>query len=585
MTQPAPGVSIFAVETAVILLAVTLAFICPRLASPSFCAIESAFYRLARRRISAILAVGVSALLLRLAILPVSPIPHPFIHDEFSYLLAADTFASGRLTNPTHPLWQHFESFHIDQQPTYMSMYPPAQGLVLAAGKRLFGNPWFGVWLSCGVMCSVICWALQGWFSPGWALLGGMISVIRLALFSEWVDSYNGGAVPAIGGALVLGAFARLIKSPPFEPQRPHRIGTAFAFAAGFAILANSRPWEGVWLGAGVAVAFLYVNRQKHIPLPGRDFWLPVLTTLLLVFGAMAYYNTRVFGAPQILPYQLNRATYAISPLFVWQNLRPEPVYRHREMRDFYVTREVAVFQRIKTVAGFVKEIVRKVGIGTTFFFVSALLPPLIMLPRILFDARIRGVLIMSAVYFVGVAINAFFFPRYAAPAVCLIYIALIQCMRHLRLSKPGGAPVGLFLVRIIPVVCVLVAGLRIANQPLHIQVDRFPTLWYGPGPLGVPRAKVASDMEHKPGRHLMIVRYSPDHDSFDEWVYNNADIDAAKVVWAREMNPADDAKLLHYFHDRQVWLVEPDKNPPTVSEYRTQATLQSEARRIQPTP
>ena len=76
-------------------------------------------------------------LLVRLAILPWFPIPHPFIPDDFSFLLAADTFAHGRLANPTPVMWVHFETIHVDMLPTYMSMYFPGQALVLAAGKVL----------------------------------------------------------------------------------------------------------------------------------------------------------------------------------------------------------------------------------------------------------------------------------------------------------------------------------------------------------------------------------------------------------------------------------------------------------------
>jgi hypothetical protein len=540
-----------AVEFGMAIVALLLAFALPGFGKRFFAPMERRIQSVAGKPVLALLLVGLSAPLIRLSLLPIAPIPQPERHDEFSYLLAGETFASGRLTNPTHPMWTHFETFHEEHEPTYMSMYPPAQGLVLAAGRILFGHPWFGVCLSVGAMCAAILWMLQAWLPPAWALLGGILVVLRIGIFSYWMNSYWGGAPGALGGALILGTLPRIMRSP--------QVRNALVLGAGFAILANSRPFEGILLSIPVLVALFAWSVGSNRP-PTRVLLLRIVTplsgVLLITAAGMSYYNYRVFGSPTTLPYQVNRATYAVSPVFVWQERRPEPLYRHTVMRDFYVSWELPVYEKARTLRGFFEGIATKLGMILHFYFGAVLLIPLLMLARVFRDRRARLLIWAAATFFLGILPNAFSVPHYFAPATCLLYAVLLIAFRHLWAWRPGGQPVGRSLVQVIPLLSVLLCAIHAAWIPFTSDS-------------GLPRARIQQELENHPGTQLAIVRYAPTHNPLSvEWVYNSADIDAAKVVWAREMTSVQNAELIQYFNNRKIWLVEPDSTPAKVSPY-----------------
>src|SRR5580698_3175017 len=390
------------IEGALTAIAFGVAFALPRLGSGWFSSAEKSFRKIASRKGLSVALVGASALLLRLAILPICPIPLPFVQDDFSFLLAANTFADGRLTNPTPALWTHFESIQITMQPTYMSMYFPAQGLILAAGKVLFGHPWFGLLCINALMCAALCWMLQAWLPPSWALLGGVIAVLRISLFSYWINTYSGGgSVAALGGALVLGALPRFMRNA--------KLRDAILMATGAILLATTRPFEGVLLCIPVGAALLRwmltgTNRPTGAVL-ARRLALPV--AMIIAAGAwMGWYNYRAFGSAKTLPYTVNRATYAMAPYFVWQAQRPEPVYRHAEMRRFYYVNELNDYAKIHSRSGFVVQTLLKVLTTVMFFAGVALAPPLFMLRRVLLDRRTRFLVVCVVVLMAGMIIE-----------------------------------------------------------------------------------------------------------------------------------------------------------------------------------
>src|SRR5205814_8156944 len=141
--------------------------------------------------------------------------------------------------------------------------------------------------------------------------------------------------------------------------------------------------------------------------------------------------------------------------------------------------------------------------------------------------------------------------------------------MRRLYSWQCWGKPAGVFMVRIIPAILVFSLFLRIAAGPLHLRLAEFDAPAFDQrAPSSFGRTGVAAQLNQLPDRQLVLVRYRSDHNPFHEWVYNEANIDAAQVVWAHDMGAAENNELISYFARRNTWLLDADQTPPRLSAY-----------------
>jgi hypothetical protein len=517
----------------------------------------SLFTAFSRRKTFSWIVAGLVPLLLILVLEHFAGFPQPVLQDEFAYLLGADTFAAGRLTNPTHPLWIHFETFHINFQPTYHLKYPPAQALILAFGQKVFGHPWYGVWLSFGLMCAAVCWALQGWLPPQFALLTTMVGGMQLATAAVavpgyWIQSYWGGSMAALGGALVLGAVPRLARS--------NSAIASISMAAGLAILANSRPFEGAVLGILAGAALLYWRHRN-----GHSLWklltprcsVPFLLILALTGIWDCYYNYRTTGDPFLFPHMLHLKTYGYVPISYLQKIGPPPVYRHDSIRRLWVEWEGSMYWKARHNPLYV--VLSLIQDTMPFYLGGVLAVPFCIGFFLIPGRKAKIAAVLLALFVGGILVEKVILAHYLAPGV-VIYLVLIGTgLRYLALLRIGRKRAGFAVCAVFLTVYSLMIGYSVLG------VFRFPSKF------AVQRAKLVEQLNKAGASHLVIVRYAPTHNIHAEWVYNLADIDGSRIIWARDMGDAQNRELLDYYRssNRRVWLLEPDHASPVLIPYQ----------------
>jgi hypothetical protein len=472
--------------------------------------------------------------------------PAPVIHDEFVYLMGADTFCSGRVTNPTHPLWPHFEAMHLLVKPSYSPKYPPGPSGVLALGQWLFGKPIVGVWLCLAAALMALLWMLRAMLPPQAALLGALIAAISGKVLKAWALGFFGGGLAFLGGALLFGALVRL--------QGRFRWVHSLTFGLGIVCLLNARPYEGgltvlfggFWLLYGCWQTYL---SRRQIGMALRPLLLPALLSVACL-GWIGYYNHRVTGQWSQLPYVLYGKQYEVARSFVFQPQNPEPPgIAHRPEMVAFVRHEAADQRVRQTPSGFVAGIGQKVAFFFRFYVGWTFLPLLLFF---FFGKKNR--LDWLAIGGVGLLIGANFVatfehPHYIAPVTGLIIYALMRGGQHLQANRriAPAAKVALW-------VAMLLTHLSQTALASVIYVTRTPVLGYS----REWQARLRADA---PARHVVLVKYGPTHHYDQEWVYNTANIDSQPIIWAHDLGDSANTYLMQYYRDRKIWRLRPDSD------------------------
>ncbi|MBK7950862.1 MAG: hypothetical protein IPK00_19405 [Deltaproteobacteria bacterium] len=479
--------------------------------------------------------------------------PVPAVNDEFGYLLSADTFAHGRLANPSHPLWQHFETIGVSHQPAYIAKYPPATAAFLAIGQVVFGHPWWGQLLAYALAAAATAWMLRVWVGPRWALVGGVMVALhpnlqRFQFYDygwtnySWSHSYWGGAVAMLGAALVFGGVRRFVIRPRFVD--------GLATAIGAALLMNSRPLEGllICLPFGVVLLARLLRGRIEPAIFLRRLAAPGALVLLPLLVFMSLNNTATSGSPTRLVHQHYADQYGAAAEFLFQTPRTPPEsYRNVEMARFYLEWVRPAFDaRRSDPAEYFESRIRAFGkLFWTFFSTSW--PALLAFPLLLRDRWFRLAGVSIAVSLALLLTTFDFHPHYAAPAAPLFFAVMTaSAAQLLRLGRRESLVGRCILVPVVAItICIRLWALPPAQEFEVTPKNDWPRM----------RQFVVEELGRLPEKDLVLVSTRADHLMFQNWVHNGADLENGEVLFARDLGlPLRGNPIVDYYADRKLW-------------------------------
>jgi len=497
-----------------------------------------------------LLAIG-----LRLALLPLHPVPSPSGADDFSYLLLGDTLAHFRLANPPHPMHEFFETTFVLQVPTYSSIYPVGPGIALALGQLVFGLPWAGVVLSVAGFCALCYWMLLGWTTPGWALVGGVLAVCQFGPLNMWMNCYWGGAVSAIAGCLVFGALGRL--------RQTVRTRDSILLGLGLGLQLLSRPYESLFLDLCVAVFFLPGLCRPNV----IRVAVPALLAIVPAIAVLLAHNKAVSGSWTTLPYVVSRYQYGVPTTFTFQKI-PVPHARLTPAQQLYYEGQAAAHGGSDDLSKYLKRLLSRAPLYR-FFLLPSLWVAVPFFLLLLRHFRFLWIALTLALFALGTNFYPYFFPHYIAAVTCLFVLVAVLGLERLSRFRGGQQAAQLLVVLAIGHFIFWCGIHAFAGEQTLSSITQYETadaINFG-DPAG--RIAINKKLADAPGRQLVFIRYYSTHE-YHEWVHNSADIDNQRIILALELDPGDNAKLERYYPGRTVWLLEPDATPPRLSPYST---------------
>ena len=518
--------------------------------------------KLAERTGWCMLSLSVLVVILRLALLPLHPVPTPTGADDFSYLLSGHTLAHFRLANPPHPMHRFFETNFVLQEPSYSSIYPIGPGIALALGQIVFGLPWAGVLLSMAALSGLCYWMLRGWTTPGWALVGGLLAVCEFGPLNRWMNCYWGGGVSAIAGCLVFGALPRL--------RDRARTRDSVLLGLGIGLQMLTRPYESVFLDLSVVLFFLpELRRRAEWPKLAKAA-LPAVLAVLPAVALVFLHDRAVTGSWTTIPYVLNRYQYGVPATFTFQP-NPVPHATLTEAQQLYYTGQSAVHGGADSPARYLARVAGR-AVFYRFFFLAPLILALPFFLPLLREFRFAWVALTLLIFPFGSGFYPYFFPHYVAALTCLFLLTGILGLQRLSEWKIRDWPAGQTAARWILFLCAAHFLFWYAIHALGDEQTLRAMTGYETTPginFGDPEGRVAINrrLAEAPGRQLVFVRYFLTHE-YREWIHNAADIDGSRVILALELTPGENAQLKRYYPDRTVWLMEPDAVPPKLVPY-----------------